>query len=71
MLILKLKVLSEIIREAGESTGCFVKDLSALDCRAGCAICSLEEKTEKLFDGFPTISEGPGNTLMHKNKCQR
>ena len=64
MLVLKLRVLSDIIRESGESTGCFVKDLSALDCRAGCPICSLEEKVEKLFEGFPSVSEGPGKMLQ-------
>ena len=64
MLILKVRVLSEIIRESGESTGCFVKDLSALDCRAGCPICCLEEKAEKLSDGFPSVLEGPGNKIV-------
>ena len=64
MLILKIRVLSEIIRESGESTGCFVKDLSALDCRAGCSICCLEEKTVKLFDGFPSVLEGPGKITI-------
>jgi len=66
MLILKVRVLNEIIRESGESTGCFVKDLSALDCRAGCLICCLEEKAEKLFDGFPSVLEGPGKNLDAK-----
>ena len=63
MMVLKLKVLSEIIRESGESTGCFIRDLNALDCRAGCAICTLDQKAEKLFEGFPNMSEGPGMRL--------
>ena len=59
-MVLKLKVLSEMVRESGESTGCFIRDLGALDCRAGCAICVLDKKAEKLIDGFPNVSEGPG-----------
>ena len=58
--MLKIKVLGEIFREAGTNTRCFIKDLNALDCRAGCMICVLEKCAKRMTDGFPSTEEGPG-----------
>ena len=58
--MLKVKVFGEISRESGANTGCLIKDLGSLDCRAGCAICGLEKIAKRMEDGFPSIEEGPG-----------
>ena len=64
-LLLKIKILGEIFREAGTNTRCFVKDLNSLDCRRGCMICVLEKIAKRMAEGFQTVEEGPGkNTLI-------
>ena len=57
--MLKMKILGEVVRESGKTTGCIVADLNALDCKKGCMVCLLEEMTEQMIMGFPNIREGP------------
>ena len=60
-------MLGEIFREAGTNTRCFMKDLNALDCRAGCMICVLEKTAKRMAESFPSTEEGPGNRFRGKH----
>ena len=54
-----MKILGEESREKGITTGCFVNDLGANECRAGCNVCNLTSKLEELYLDFSQTS-GPG-----------
>ena len=43
-----------------------MKDLNALDCRAGCMICVLEKTAKRMAESFPSTEEGPGKDLEAK-----
>ena len=60
-ILVDMKVLSEIAKQNGDVTGCIAYDIDALDCRAGCPICPLNDILIKLMAGFPGMDEGPGN----------
>ena len=55
-----MKILAEISKQNGDTTGCIAYDIDALDCRAGCPICPLNENLIKMLAGFPGVDEGPG-----------
>ena len=57
-LLLKMKLIGESVK--GKPNGCLVDELGALDCRAGCPICSFNEKLENILNYFPNKEEGPG-----------
>ena len=59
MVLNDIKIVGEVATSNGETTGCFIYDLGSLDCRQGCDICPLIEKSEKLYAGF-SKKDGPG-----------
>ena len=65
-----IKIIGELAIADGETTGCFIFDLSSLDCRKGCDLCPIIEKSEKLFNGFNNREEGPGRFRDVFYKCR-
>ena len=73
-LITKMRTLGELARDIGDSTGCLMIDLGAMECKEGCDICELEELLLELLDGFKKngclkrsdIRDGPG---MNRDKA--
>ena len=60
-----IKLYGEVARDTGLTTGCFKRDLDALDCRKGCSLCPLDELIANLETGFKTFEEGPGMYLSN------